>query len=282
MKSVLSCVVVSVAVIATLLAADKNPELQPFQGHWQVVELVENGHVIPSEAIHDWLPSSGRLEIVDNALMHVSHEDGKKHARIFDIDATQFPKGIDIITREKKDAVGIYKFDDGKLVVCLSDPEDGPRPTEFSAKEGSKRMLMVLKKSHAPTGDKTASAQSAPKADGVAGKILTDAELTKMLPGTWRYRDDAGALVITMLSNGTWSTIRETTELRLLKKVFVQAPVSSGTWTVKNGVINYHCTSSVRIESVNQTLPFTVRSISDKDLIFVDFMGRLGKATRVL
>lgn len=282
MKSVLPCLGLCLAVFATLLGADKNPELQPFQGRWEVAELVENGHVIPHEAIREWLPSGGRIEIVDNAMMYTSPDDGKKHAKVFAIDATQFPKGFDMMTRDKKEATGIYKFDDGKLVVCLSDPEDGPQPTEFSAKEGSKRMLMVLKRlPAAPVGDKPGSA-SAATSNTVAAKVITDAEVAKLLAGTWRYRDDAGALIVTIDSDGTWSTIREVTEMRLFKKVFVQTPVSGGTWTVKNGVLNFHCTSSVHIQRVNQTLPFTIRSITEKDMIFVDYMGRLGKAAKVL
>ena len=281
MKSVLPCLGLCLAVFATIFAADKNPELQPFQGRWEVAELVENGRVIPHEAIREWLPSGGRIEIVDNAMMYTSTDDGKKHAKVFAIDATQFPKGFDMITRDKKEAAGIYKFDDGKLVVCLSDPEDGPQPTEFSAKEGSKRMLMVLKRPSTSPTDKpgTASAQT-PKT--VAAKVVTDAEVASLLAGTWRYQDDAGALVVTIVGDGTWSTIREVTEMRLFKKVFVQTPVSSGTWTVKNGVLNFHCTSSVHIQRVNHTLPFTIRSITEKDMIFVDYMGRLGKATKIL
>ncbi len=264
-------------------AADKDPELQPFQGRWEVKELVENGHVIPHDAIREWLPSGGHIEIADNALMYVSPQDGKKHAKVFAIDATQYPKGFDMVTREKKEAVGIFRFDEGRLVVCLSDPEDGPRPTEFSAKEGSKRMLMVLqrKPDHVAT-EKTTAAATNPAPASVAAKILTDPELAKMMPGTWRFKDDAGALIITVNGDGTWSSLREVQEMRLFKKMFVQTPVSSGKWSVKNGTVNFLCTASVHPDRVNHNLPFTIRSISENDLIFVDFVGRLGKAVKIL
>ena len=263
-----------------LYAADKDPELEPFQGRWEVKELVENGHVIPHEAIREWLPSGGHIEIADNALMYVSPQDGKKHAKIFAIDGTQYPKGFDMIMREKKEAVGIFRFDEGRLIVCLSDPDDGPRPTEFSAKEGSKRMLMVLqRKPDSVAAAKPAEKNAAPAS--VAAKILTDAELAKMMPGTWRFKDDAGALIITINGDSTWSSIREVEEMRLFKKMFVQTPVSSGKWSVKNGTVNFLCTASVHIDRVNHNLPFTIRSISEKDLIFVDFMGRLGKAVKI-
>lgn len=278
MKRALQLGLMCFALAMPLYADDNDAELKPFQGHWEVIELVEDGHVIPSDAIREWLPSGGRFEIIDNSLTYKSPEDGKKHARVFEIDPTQFPKGINLISRDKKEVLGIYRFDEGKLVVCLSDIADGPQPTDFSAKKGSKRMLMVLKKMS--VADASAKvAHSPPVAAG--SKILTDEELVKLLPGAWRYRDDIGSLVLTIRSNGTWSTIREVQELRLFQKVFVRTPVSNGTWTVTRGTMSLLCTASLHPDRVNHTMPFTVRSISDKDLIFVDYMGRLGRATKV-
>jgi uncharacterized protein (TIGR03067 family) len=221
MKRALNLILPCLLALATLCldAADKNPELQPFQGRWDVVELVENGHVIPHDAIREWLPSGGHIEIADNAIMYVSPQDGKKHAKVFAIDGTQYPKGFEMVTREKKEAVGIFRFDEGRLVVRLSDPDDGPRPTEFSAKEGSKRMLMVLQRKPDAAEKPTAAANNPAPASAAAAKILTDAELAKMMPGIWRFKDDAGALIITVNGDGTWSSLREVQEMRLFKKI---------------------------------------------------------------
>jgi len=272
-------------VVASAQAADKEPDLKPFAGNWEAVELSEDGHVVPREAISEWLPSGGKFEIADNAIIVTSPHDGKKSAKLFSIDATQYPRGIDIITRDKKDAVGIYRFDDDRLVVCLCDPEEGARPTEFSARKGSKRMLLVLKRAPAPEEAKKPVAEpvSPPVTDGtgVTAKILSDADVSRLLKGTWRYRDDAGALVVTLTENGTFSSIRESQELRLFQKVFVRTPISSGKWSVQNGVLTFHCLASIHASRVNHQLPFTVRSITDRDFIFVDYMGRLGKATKV-
>ncbi len=283
MKNVLLFSLLTLLLVTPLRAVDKDPELKQFAGHWEVTELVEDGHVIPREAIREWLPSGGRAEIADNAIMFTSPTDGQKSVKVFTIDATQYPKGIDIVTREKQDALGIYRFDEGRLVVCLCDPADGPRPTDFSAKEGSKRMLMVLKPASAPTAKEKEAPVNPPttSGEGVASKVLTDADVTRLLQGTWRYKDEAGALLVTLASNGTWSSVREVQELRLFQKVFVQTPISSGKWSVQNGTLTFHCTASVHLNRVNQQLPFTVRSISEADFIFVDYMGRLGKAVRV-
>ena len=72
-----------------------------------------------------------------------------------------------------------------RLIVCLSDPDEGPRPTEFSAQKGSKRMLMVLKR--VPPTEKSKKPDSEPAntqpttGTGIAAKVVTDAEVTKLL-----------------------------------------------------------------------------------------------------
>lgn len=286
MSRMVLCGWLCLVVCGALQAADKkDAELQQFEGDWEVVELAEDGHSIPRDAIRDWLPSGGRLEITDNAIVFTSKLDGKRHAKIFAIDATQYPKGIDIVTPDKKEATGIYRFDEGRLVVCLSDSKDGMRPTEFSAKSGSGNMLMVLQRvAPAAGGGKTARPErpSATSTEsGVAARVLTDSDMTKLLPGVWRYRDDAGALVLTVDGSGTWSSIRESEELRLFQRVFVRTPISSGTWTVRSGTLTFLCTASIHPDRVNHQMSFAIRSISATDFIFIDSMGRLGKAVKV-
>lgn len=262
----------------SLSAQEKNPELTRFQGHWEVIELAEDGKVIPKEAIKEWLPSGGKLEIVDNAIIFRSPDDGKKHVKLFSIDATQSPKGVEIITKEGKDAWGIFRFDDNQLVICMSDPE-GKRPTEFSAKAGSKHLLMTLERQNAE--NKPAASATKPEPKGIVAKPLTDTEVQSLLKGTWVYRDSAGSLYVTYTADGHFNTVREVQELRLFQKAFVQTPVSSGTWAVKNGQLLMTVTASRHPDKVNHNFPFAVRSISDKDLIFVDYLGRVGQAARV-
>ncbi|WP_373650231.1 MULTISPECIES: TIGR03067 domain-containing protein [unclassified Schlesneria] len=283
MKSVWRFYLLSAIVLATAFAAEKDPAVEPFQGRWEVIELIENGHVIPHHSIREWLPSGGKIEIIDNAITYTSSHDGKKHARVFAVDGTQNPKGFDLVSRDRKEASGIVKFEDGNLVVCISDPEDGPRPSDFSAKIDSKRMLMTLRRiPDANSKEIHEESPTTPSATLKAGQVLTDAEVSKMLPGTWRFQDEAGVLVIKMTSDGKWSSTREVQQLRVFRRVFVETPISSGHWSVKNGTLNFHCTASIHLSRINKTLPFTIRSISEKDLIFVDYMGRVGKAVKAL
>jgi len=274
---------VCLTFVSPVFGEEKNPELKRFQGHWQVDELVEDGKVIPKEAIKEWLPSGGRAEIVENAIIFKSPQDGQKHVKVFSINATKYPKGIEISTPKRKDGWGIYRFDEGRLVICLADPDEAVQPKEFSAEAGSKRMLMVLKRASAKTVSQAAEPLPTPKPkqEGQAGRILTDGEVTKMLAGSWRLKDSAGSLYVSFNSNGTFSTVREYQQLRLFHKSFVQTPISSGNWSVKNGNLMAHVTTSVRLDKVNQLFSFAVRSISGRDMIFVDQLGRVGSAVKV-
>ncbi|WP_298863860.1 TIGR03067 domain-containing protein [uncultured Gimesia sp.] len=272
--------------VSPVMAQDQSPELQQFQGHWQVESLVENGNVIPKAAIKDWLPSSGRLEIIENAIIFKSHRDGKKHAKVFSVDDTTYPKSIKISSPDEESSTGIYRFNDGELVLCIVHPDDAKKPEDFSAKTGSKRILMVLKRTTSPGKGilktiKSRTVSAKPKQEGETARILTDAEVSKRLVGDWRMKDSVGHLYIKFNANGTFSTVREYQQLRLFHKSFVQTPSSSGTWSVKNGTMTAHILSSIRIERVNQLLSFSIRSISNRDMIFVDHWGRIESATKL-
>ena len=67
--------------IAGSLASAKDGEIERFHGKWKVVELVEDGKVIPEEVISEWLPSGGRFTIAENALQFTDHTDGKKQVK---------------------------------------------------------------------------------------------------------------------------------------------------------------------------------------------------------
>ena len=100
-SAVLACLVST----TTLLAQEE--DLKRLSGQWEVTELVEDGKVIPRQAIPDWLPSGGRLVIEDNAIMIHSSADNKKHIRVFSIDATRYPRTIKMTGTNKEEIQGI-------------------------------------------------------------------------------------------------------------------------------------------------------------------------------
>lgn len=266
------------ACVWQVVASDKGADLDKLQGKWEVVELVEDGKVIPRSAIEEWLPSGGKFQIEDNAVVFVSPHDGKKHVRLFALDQTQSPKGIDLQTKSRKDAVGIYRIDAEQVVLCLIDPLDGDRPTEFNSKAGSNRILMTLQR---PGAKKSATATEQKADESKSVKLLSDAEASKLLVGVWKYSDSIGALVLVVEENGTFHTTREVQEIRLFQKVFVQSPVSAGKWSIKNGTITFHVTGSVHRDRVDDRFQFSLRSINEKEMLFVDFLGHAGRAVKV-
>ncbi|MFO0911846.1 MAG: TIGR03067 domain-containing protein [Pirellulales bacterium] len=291
----------------TATSSAAGPEYKELAGKWQVIELVDNGRVVPRESIPYWLPSGGQLEIVDNAIVFTSPKDGERHARTFSLDATVYPRAMNAINEGQVTGQGIYELKDGRLVVCLVAVQDGARPQEFSARAGSNRVLMVLERPEAaattaarpattaaatppatpvtaPTSTQPLNTLPAPPTTPAAPATpvskLTDAQMVAMLPGTWKVIDAYGAMFLTLDKNGLYSTFRESVQTSAFQKVFARVPVSSGTWTVDKARLAFRCTSSVQVERINKTFPFTLQSIGQTELTFVDYAGNKGRAER--
>jgi uncharacterized protein (TIGR03067 family) len=286
--------IIALILFPSYSLAALDPGYQELQGAWQVVELVDNGRVVAPEAIPGWLPSGGRIELVDNTIVFTAPKDGQRHARVFSIDATTYPRQLNVIDQNQISGQGIYQIDNGRLVVCLSPPTVAPRPADFSAREGSRRVLLVLARpksapSTPTTPAKVASTTSVlnlppppalPASLPTTAKPLTDADIGKLLPGNWKCNDAYGAFYITFDKSGIFSTYRESVETSALQKVFKKLPLSSGTWKLKNGQVMLTCTSSVFADRVYKSFPFTIRSVSAAQLEFVDYAGNIGKAVR--
>ena len=65
----------------------------------------------------------------------------------YKLDAKKKPAEIDI-TPPKEDGthLGIFKIDGDTLTICMSDKGASERPTKFESPEGSKVMLLTLKR----------------------------------------------------------------------------------------------------------------------------------------
>src|SRR5262249_54224745 len=203
-----------------------------------------------------------------------------------------YPRQLNVIDGGKLSGQGVYRIDDGRLVVCLSPPNGQPRPTDFSARDNSQRVIIVFTRTAAKPNAPTTSAQTiastsvlslpAPPVNTSQPLVrpLTDAEIGKLLPGTWKCTDAYGAFFISLDKNGTYSTYRESIETSVFQKVFKKLPLSSGTWRLKNGQVVLQCTSAVYADRIYKSFPFTIRSVGPTELQFVDYTGNAGKAVR--
>ena len=133
-------------VVGLLLAADDakktSKAAKQIEGKWQGVSLEQDGN---------------KNEDAKN--LTVTIRDGKYEVKMGDerigkgmlkIDAAKKPHGLmDIMVEEGDNAgqtqLGIYEVRRGRLKICFA-PPDKPRPSEFSAKEGSGNTLVVLKR----------------------------------------------------------------------------------------------------------------------------------------
>ena len=279
-------------------------ELERVRGQWRVIELVENGQEIPDDQMQYWLPGGGQLEIVDYTILFESPLGGAKTTREFRIDPTSYPKKITIKNKDTETGKGIYKFDGGKLVVCIS-RDVSSVPNEFTAPKDSACALIVLEKNdpnnsatpkgaprpvHANPPDmsqwKSAEPTPAPAAavvpaGGVTSRVLTDAEVREMTVGTWRMTDNEGSVDLSYGVDGTFQSYRYYRMMQNFQEVFVPTPISSGTWQISNGRLVTHVTASSRVGMAGQTMMPAVRSISQSDLILVDNFGRVTRAVRV-
>ena len=283
-------------IIAAVAQADPlDNEVKRLQGAWRVTEMVENGRVMSKSEMRNGLPGGGLADIIDCTVIFKSPVNGVRSTRSFRIDPTTYPKQIVILDRDKVTGVGIYQLDQGKFVICVAGPRTSV-PTEFSAPERSGRTLMVMEPHQVDQGDiakislppppritKTTSSQTAtvktnpplkttvpdPSAS-VAGRILSDADVVRMMIGTWQLNDGEGLVDITINANKTFSAFRHTQTMSNFHSVFVPKPVSAGTWAVQKGQLTLTITSSWRSDRQNTRATFAVRSISSSDAIIVD------------
>lgn len=293
--SMLGSTVAALFLLANAASAELDAGYKEMQGAWQAMEMVDNGRAIAPEAIPTWLPSGGRIEIVDNAMVFTSTKDGQRHARVFSIDATTYPRQLNVVDDNQIMGYGIYRVEDGRLIVCISPPPVASRPTDFSARENSRRVLLVFARPKAEPAKPTATTNAAPASSVLnlpsppptvpatlaqTTKPSTSADMTKILPGTWTFNDAYGAFFLSLDPHGSFSTYRKSVETSAYQQVFKKLPLSNGTWKLNNGQVVLTCTSSVYADRIYKTFPFTIRNVSATNMEFVDYAGNVGKATR--
>jgi RNA polymerase sigma factor (sigma-70 family) len=120
--------------------ADAKKELKKFQGAWVPVSLEINGRALPRRHFQNI-----RLTIQGNKVF--SKAPGppqgavKTTEMVLAINPAKDPKTIDLTTVGENGkglkTAGIFKFDGGRLTMCLGKP-GGKRPGKFSSKDGTR------------------------------------------------------------------------------------------------------------------------------------------------
>ena len=136
---------------AGLLLATQEPgkdDLQKLQGTWLTVSLVSEGKTVVDEKLP---PKPGPVTklIYEGNKWIVKVGDKTVATGTVKIDSTKTPKEIDILDESgainDKSKLAIYELEGDTYKYCIA-PAGKPRPTEFSAKEGSGNALIVSRR----------------------------------------------------------------------------------------------------------------------------------------
>src|SRR5262245_48689562 len=114
-------------------------ELKKFEGTWAVESIRLAGKEVSGP-----YEEKVRLVFAGNKVTYVDLNVKSRDEGAFKIDPAKKHAHIDI-TLKGKTIRGSYAFEGGKLKIC-TDGVGKVRPTEFSAPEGSKNLLIVLKR----------------------------------------------------------------------------------------------------------------------------------------
>ena len=123
-------------------ATEVEKERAKFQGTWQLVSAETDGAKTPDDFV-------AKVRVIISGASHSVRigDEVVAHDVAFDIDPTTVPKSTtDTIPDgpdKGKKIRGIYRLEGDTLTSCVG-PVDGPRPSEFTAKEGSKQTLRVF------------------------------------------------------------------------------------------------------------------------------------------
>lgn len=132
------------AVAALLFTPDEDAakkEQEKWQGTWTLKSVENNGAKMPEGRLAGF---GYRMTVTGDRYVHTVKGMNIRDVA-FTLDPTAKPKTIDTRDKDNKTEKGIYELDGDTLRVCLAE-EGKDRPTEFSAKEGTRCSLMVFKR----------------------------------------------------------------------------------------------------------------------------------------
>jgi RNA polymerase sigma factor (sigma-70 family) len=109
-------------------------------GTWAFMSFEKGGQKEPEEDFKE-----AKLIFAADGKLTAKLPKGEK-AGTYKLDPATKPKAITITTENGSTILGIYKLEKDTLTVCLGDENDNDRPTEFASKEGTKVVLVVLKR----------------------------------------------------------------------------------------------------------------------------------------
>jgi uncharacterized protein (TIGR03067 family) len=143
MNHFLLSVVACLLLLPCITADDDKKNNEPFQGKWKFVSIVANGTTVPSDQFEKAVVTiTGNKRVLKDG-------DEVKSVATYKVDPTKTPKTIDISVSEGilkgKNMKGIYEFSGDTVTINVTLDGD-ERPTDFSSKADSGRLLQVFRR----------------------------------------------------------------------------------------------------------------------------------------
>jgi uncharacterized protein (TIGR03067 family) len=130
------------SVVATGQGDDEKKELEKLKGTWKLTGEVDSGTNIP--------PDPQEVFIFNGK--NVVNKVGPKITDEFDLklNLKENPKQIDLIPLKEPNknvpSPAIYKFDNGKLVICVNFAPGSKRPNAFESNQTNRNIILTLEK----------------------------------------------------------------------------------------------------------------------------------------
>jgi RNA polymerase sigma factor (sigma-70 family) len=124
---------------AAVVKEEAPKDEETFVGTWAYVSVESGGRKVPEEQVKE-----ARLVFAADGKF-TAIVKGEKREGTYKLDPAKKPKEI-TTTKEGKTHNGIYKLDGDTLTLCMPEGDGAERPTEFATKEGTKVVLVVLKR----------------------------------------------------------------------------------------------------------------------------------------
>jgi RNA polymerase sigma factor (sigma-70 family) len=115
-------------------------EEEKIVGTWAFQSLVQGGQKQPEEDVKE-----AKLTFAPDGKLAAKLPKGEKEGT-YKLDPAQKPKAITLTTETGGTILGIYKLEGDTLTLCMGHENDNDRPAEFASKEGTKVVLVVLKR----------------------------------------------------------------------------------------------------------------------------------------
>ncbi|MFO0889585.1 MAG: TIGR03067 domain-containing protein [Isosphaeraceae bacterium] len=256
-------------------------------GNWRIESIEDDGEKLAGDLIRAKIAEDGVVRIGVRGLSIISPRDEQKHLWAYRIDPTRTPKHIDVTTQFDAILKGIYTFEGDRLVICVAKTEEAPRPVDFDASEGTRRILYRLRmlkddpppvKRVSTTAPAPVVPQPPPQPSPEELARRREQQIRDLLVGSWSMTDKKGTFVAVFRPDGSFTSTRTMAKKRLFEDDTI---TSNGTWTYGHSILSARVTGTTDRNMLGYGFAGRLQSIGDDAMVTSDNTGKLLTLKRV-